>query len=79
MCSSCVTKYQLFSVSDGRSLQACPQDVVVEGVVEGDAAVATVSFSSPADVEYVHKWIVHGNWDGAVDVVSHCDAGIAMT
>ena len=54
--------------------------MVVEVVVEGDAALATVSFLPPAaDVEYVHKWIVHGNWDGAVDVVSHCDAGIAMT
>ena len=66
-------------MSDDRSLQACPRDMVVEGVVEGDAAVATVSFSSPADVEYVHKWIVHGNWDGAVDVVSRCDTGVAAT
>ena len=59
-------------------LQACPQDVVVEGVVEGDVAVATVSFLPPADVEYVHKWILHGHWDGAVDVVSHCAAGMVV-
>ena len=50
--------------------------MVVEGVVEGDAAVATVSFLPRAEVEYVHHWIVHGHWDGAADIVSHYEDGI---
>ena len=50
-------------------VQACPRDVIVNWATVESTAVATVSFTTASDVEHVREWIVHGSWDGAVDVV----------